>query len=311
MDKFCGKCGTPASGGGFCEECGAPLDQPAIPKPVYAPSSTEPAKTDILTAVTEQRMGRNPSRSPLPLILGGGLAAVAVLVGAWLFIQSKYSPEVLDAFPQPAAQPQEAAHTASPEATITYEDFVGNWIPAQDSGGGEFWIQQVENRYVGADDLTIMEFSGVEGRTLTGIVTDGPLAGARVQVTLSAEGNGLSFLLTQDHKPDMRYEAARNTSLGQGTIMTGDIEALETMVADAFRAKEESQGAQLTEKETALASVIHELGDALRIYYVEEGRRELAEAQTHLREFLMSVTYNGFGMSVDFVEAMVQEALQP
>lgn len=307
MKTYCSQCGAEAEAGRFCEACGAPLELGA-PQPPVQRQEREPFRRPEPSEPTKRR-----SAGKIPLLLGGAGLVILLIGGAWLLQNARHSPLVQDPFPEEPAAAAEAPQTAgaAENSSVGIEEFVGNWIPLQDSGGGTFWIQQVENRYVGADDLTIMAFSGVEDRTLSGVVTDGPHAGARVRVTLSEDGNGLSFALTQDQKPEIRYEAARNTSLGQGTVMTGDVEALETMVADAFREKEESHGAQLAEKEAALTAAIHELGDALSIYYVEEGRREPAEAQTHLREFLLSVTHNGFGMSLDFVEAMVQEALKP
>lgn len=307
METFCSQCGAKIVSGKFCEECGAPLD---------TPFASEPVKSDPEQAAphSERPPMRKASGGRLPLILGGAGIVAVMLVGGWFLQKAKYSPEVLDGFPLKEAQ-QQAEPTdvkGQPEAVpARYEDFVGNWIVNQNGEETVFWIQEVENRYVGADDYTIMEFSEIQERSIKGVITDGPEAGAKVAVLLSPDSNGLQFIIAPAQNPEIRYEAVRNTSLGQGTITTDDITAMEIMVTAAFNEKETAQGAELAEKEAALKTAIKEMGSALLIYYVEEGRHDLAEAETHLREFLMKLTYNGFGMSADYVAEMVKGALAP
>lgn len=307
MEKFCSQCGSKIVSGKFCEECGAPLDTPFVSEPVKP-------ETEQTGPKSERPPIRKASGGRLPLILGGAGILAVMLVGGWLLQKAKYSPEVLDAFPPSAAQEQSEPTDAQeqPKTVPTrFEDFVGNWIVNQNGVETVFWIQEVEGRYVGADDFTIMEFSEIRERSIKGVITDGPEINAKVTVTLSSDSNALKIIIAPAQKPEIRYEGVRNTSLGQGTVTTDDITAMEIMVTAAFNEKETAQGAELADKEAALETAIRELGSALQIYYVAEGKHNLSEAETYLREFLMKLTYNGFGMSADYVEEMVKAALAP
>lgn len=305
MEKYCSQCGAKVMDGKFCEECGAPLDTPHASEPV----KPEPRQR---VPYPDRPPIRKASRGRLPLIFAGVAMVVVMLVGVWYLQKAKVSPEVLDAFPPPTTQQQPEqvdAQQEPPAATARYEDFVGNWIVNQNGKEAVFWIQEVEGRYVGADDFTIMEFSEIQERSIKGVVTDGPESGAKVTVVLSTDSNAIKILIAPAQKSEIRFEGIRNTSLGQGTVTSDDITALEIMVTTAFKEKETAQGTALADKEAALETAVQELGSALQIYYVAEGKRDLSEAQKHLREFLMTVTYNGFGMSEAYVEQLVKVSL--
>lgn len=307
MDKFCSQCGAKVASGKFCEECGAPLEVLTEVQQI----ASEPEGVRIEPDKPPVRRG---SGGRLPVILGGvGIVAI-MLVGGWFIQKAKYSPEILDAFPPPEGQQQsqQNGNPEQPQSTpANYEDFVGNWIINQKGVETVFWIQEVENRYVGADDFTIMEFSEIKDRTMKGVITDGPEVNARVEVTLTPDSNGLQFVVTPDQKPEIRYEGVRNTSLGQGTVTSDDITAMEIMVKTAYTDMEKAQEANKAEKEAAFETAIIELGSALHTYYVVEGKHELSEAKTHLYEYLMTMNMNGFGMSEDYIKEMVDVALSP
>lgn len=307
MDKYCSQCGAKVASGKFCEECGASLEAP----PVVEQITREPEE---IVLKSEQPTKQRRSGGRLPVIIGGVGIVVLMLVGGWFLQKAKYSPEVLDAFPPPEEQ-QQSQQNGNPEqpqsAPLSYEDFIGNWIINQKGVETVFWIQQVENRYVGADDFTIMEFSEIKDRTMLGVITDGPEANAKVAVTLSSDSKGLQFVISPDQKPEIRYEGVRNTSLGQGTVTTDDITAMEIMVKTAYTNMEKAQEADKAEKEAAFETAIIELGSALHTYYVVEGKHDLSEAKTHLYEYLMTMNVNGFGMSEDYIKEMVDVALSP
>ena len=312
---YCSQCGAQVVAGRFCEECGAPLEVAEIVESA-APTVQEPLIQEerrTQTPEPDSRVSRR-SRSRLPLILGGVGLLILLAVGGWFLQQAKVSPLVLDPFPGEeagASSPDNGSSQPAQAGPLQYLDFVGNWIVTIDGVESEFWIQEVENRYVGADDFTIMEFSGIEDRTMKGVISDGPHVGAHVQVILSADGNAVQFILTQDQQPEIRYDGVRNTSLGQGTITTDDISAMEIMVKNAYRDIETAQDADKAEKEAAYENAIIELGNALHTYYVVEGKRELSEARTHLYEYLMTMNVNGFGMTEDYIKEMVDVALSP